>query len=567
MMRDCLKRRLMSVLLVVAVLLGWSQIYTVGALSQEVQVASPQVSVGNGFMVALNSYGQAYAWGDNSYGTLGNETKVNSSTPVAVSMPQDTVFTKVTAGWDHVLALSSTGQVYAWGANGNGQLATGNTEDVTKPQRIETLPTDKIFVSVAAGKCFSMALASDGTVYVWGLNDKAQLGISPLGFAVRREPQVIPALSGLFVTGIFAGEATAAIVTTDGSLWLWGDNSGGQVDPSGASYALPREKTSQSVYFASSVAIGKLHVSFSELNGSVKSFGVNQYGQFGNGNAPGEIIQASLKAATLAEGVTVKSIAVGDFHTIALSGEGKVYTWGANNATQLGFVSDQTHQLTPYEITVPYDASERAAWVDACGNASVVIDSSGFVWTFGDNTYGQLGNGSLVPSVTAVSVVGENGSGRLCLGIASRKDVYNVSITATASIPAPSYAVTIPATLSVGTLRQKDADASDRISSTEFSLTVGDVENLFGEKKIAVDVSTASGVFELSDGDHKLSYSLYKEGSETPLACGDRFSEFVSAGTVKGYVKIDRSAITRKGDYSGTLLFTFSVLPVETEQE
>ena len=567
MSKKSFKGRLLSLLLCLALLAGSLSYYTVSLYSLDSRVTSPQVSVGNGFMVALDSYGIAYAWGDNTHGTLGNGTKTDSTSPVAVTMPNDAVFVKISAGYDHVLALSSAGQVYTWGSNGNRQLANDLAEDVTRPKKVGTLPVDKTFVSVAAGKCFSMALASDGTVYVWGVNDRGQLGISLNDTDMRFLPDTVPALQGIFATEIFAGDNKAAIITPEGTVWAWGDNLGGHLNYEGQSIQAPIEVGTSSVYFASAVALGTKHISFVELNGSVKSFGINLYGQFGNGVEPSEAVTLSHKSASFLEGVMIRQIALGVCHSVALSHQGKVYTWGDGSAQQLGFVSDQSRQLTPYEIALPIEDDQQAVWVDAGWNSSAVVDSNGFVWTFGENTSGQLGSGEEGSRVTPIGVAGIGGVGRLNLGKAPQRDVYNVSITANASIPAPSYSVSIPATLEVGSLRQKDIGDAGRISSTEFTLTVGNVENLFGEKKIAVQINTSNGAFELSDGDHKLAYSIYREGSETPLSPGDCFSEFDASGSVKGYVRIDQSTITRKGDYSGTLRFTFSVLPKESIED
>ena len=73
-------------------------------------------------MVALDSNGQAYAWGENAHGMLGDGSKTDRSTPVAVSMPQGVAFTKISAGRDHVIALGTDGAVYSWGANVNQQF-------------------------------------------------------------------------------------------------------------------------------------------------------------------------------------------------------------------------------------------------------------------------------------------------------------------------------------------------------------------------------------------------------------------------------------------------------------
>ncbi|MCN0155339.1 cell wall anchor protein, partial [Salinispora arenicola] len=75
----------------------------------------------------VTSAGTALAWGDNSSGQLGDGTATDSSTPVAVDVPAGTTVTAVAAGGVHSLAVTSGGDVLAWGANGSGQLGDGTT--------------------------------------------------------------------------------------------------------------------------------------------------------------------------------------------------------------------------------------------------------------------------------------------------------------------------------------------------------------------------------------------------------------------------------------------------------
>lgn len=145
----------------------------------------------------------------------------------------------------------------------------------------------------------------------------------------------------------------------------------------------------------------------------------------------------------------------------------------------------------------------------------------------------------------------------------STTEERSATISASATIPSPSYTVTIPATVDAGALSQKTSSDADKIKSTEFTVSAASVENLFGAKKIVVTLSTADGKFELADGAYKLAYSVFNQQSGgSALASGAGFTEFTAAGSKTGRIEIDQSTITRKGSYTGTMTFTISLADV-----
>src|SRR5262249_24231611 len=114
-------------------------------------------------------------WGLNALGELGTGGSRGSLVPVRVKLPTGTVVKAISAGCDHNLALTTTGKVYAWGYNFNGQLGNGSNANRRTPGRVQ-LPPGVTATLIAAGCNHSFALASDGTLYGWGRNDSGQLG-------------------------------------------------------------------------------------------------------------------------------------------------------------------------------------------------------------------------------------------------------------------------------------------------------------------------------------------------------------------------------------------------------
>ncbi len=124
-------------------------------------------AAGGDHSLAVGSNGVLYAWGLGIDGQLGNGTTTTSLTPVPVSLPAGVVPVAVAAGDDHSLALGSNGTLYAWGYNGFGQLGNGTKTNELTPIAV-SFPAGVTTTAISAGTDFSLALGSDGNVYAWG---------------------------------------------------------------------------------------------------------------------------------------------------------------------------------------------------------------------------------------------------------------------------------------------------------------------------------------------------------------------------------------------------------------
>jgi alpha-tubulin suppressor-like RCC1 family protein len=235
-------------------------------------------AAGSFYTLALTSSGVVWAWGADQYGQLGiGTTTAASATPTQVVFPSGTTITAISAGDFHSLAVDSNGNVWAWGYNGDGELGTGTTGDSSAPVQVTT---GTQFTAVAAGESFSLGLTSTGAVYAWGSNGAGQLGNGTLGGTLLT-PAPIPGLSG--VSGIAAGQAFGIAVASSG-VYAWGDNTDGQI---------------------------------------------------GNGSTAGGSVPTPSHVAGLS-GVTATAVAAGDNHALALTSNGSVYAWGYDNDGQVG---------------------------------------------------------------------------------------------------------------------------------------------------------------------------------------------------------------------------------------
>lgn len=186
-------------------------------------VITGSVSAGDGFALALRADGTAVAWGENTFGQLGNGTVLPSSTPTPVSGIDDVV--ALSAGWRHALALRRDGTVWAWGANDVGQVGDGSFVARHSPVSVTALAD---VVAISAGEDRSLALVSDGSVWAWGENAQGHLGVGAVGH--RSTPVRVVGADFTDIAAISAGRQHGQALDRQGRLWGWGDNFWGQAD-------------------------------------------------------------------------------------------------------------------------------------------------------------------------------------------------------------------------------------------------------------------------------------------------------------------------------------------------
>jgi len=182
------------------------------------------VNMADQFTVALTEDGFLFAWGRNADGQLGDGTTTRRTTPnrVFVGGAADFKIKDFSAkSMHHVLAVTESGDLYAWGSGANGRIGNNSTANVRTPLHI--MPGLK-FEMVATGYRHSMALTTDGRIYAWGQNDRGHVGVG--NTAEQRVPRLVA--PNLVFKTIAAGEEVSMGITLDGQLYLWGANQFGQ---------------------------------------------------------------------------------------------------------------------------------------------------------------------------------------------------------------------------------------------------------------------------------------------------------------------------------------------------
>lgn len=190
--------------------------FQVSSLSNVVAIAA-----GEKHSVAVKSDGTVWAWGTNYRGQLGNGGTENENVPVQVVGIDDAV--AVAAGQDHSLVIRSDGSLWAWGYNLFGQVGDGTYTNTNKPVQVKGLSN---VVAVDAGSTFSIALTNDARVWTWGSNGAGELGDGAINNS-KNTPGQVSSLEN--VIKITAGISHAGVIKSDGSIWVWGENGDAQL--------------------------------------------------------------------------------------------------------------------------------------------------------------------------------------------------------------------------------------------------------------------------------------------------------------------------------------------------
>ncbi len=376
------------------------------------------VAAGQYHCVVSCSDGTAAAWGQNSFGQLGNNSTTNSSVPVAVTasgvLAGKTV-ASVSAGYYHCLALCSDGTMAAWGYNAFGQLGNNSTSQSTVPVAVSTsgLLAGKTVAAMAAGYYHNTALCTDGTVAVWGYNNNGQLGIgsyssSSVPVAVSSSGSV---LTGKTVIAVSAGYYHSAVLCSDGTAAAWGSNFYGQLGNAGpTTFPVPVPVTTAGTPLSGKTLIahsaGGGHSLGLCSDGTLAAWGYNLYGQLGNNSTTNSSVPVTVTTSgTALAGKTVVAVSAGQYHSMALCSDGTMVAWGYNAFGQLGNNSTTNSNVPVAVITSGTAlAGKTVVAVSAGQYHSLALCSDGTVTAWGYNGYGQLGNNTTTSSSVPVAV-------------------------------------------------------------------------------------------------------------------------------------------------------------------
>jgi len=406
------------------------------ALTTTTGIVFVSVSAGGNHTCGVTSAGVGYCWGDNSSGQLGNGTTTNSTTPVPVSGGYS--FAMISAGETHTCGVTSFsitayppvgGTLYCWGNNSSGQLGNGTTTNSATPVPVSVSSTLS-FVLVSAGGSHTCAIAPSaanfgigGVGYCWGENSSGQLGNgttnnSSVPVAISTNAPVLgwDSLSAGY-NHTCGGDNEIAPMGHISLVYCWGDNSLGELgNGTTTNSAVPFFANSGSPFFFPTGAPASAGTGFTCTYS--QCWGNNSSGQLGNGTTTNSTVPVTITLSNTPDGYALFS--AGGDHTCAVTQYsnggtpappqvgGIAYCWGGNAFGQLGN-GTMTNSTTPMVVAGGlYYATISAGGSHTCGvtdtNPPSNLGSSAAVYCWGDNTYGQLGNGTTINSATPVLV-------------------------------------------------------------------------------------------------------------------------------------------------------------------
>lgn len=326
-----------------------------------------QVAAGEGFCGAVTNEGHVFMWGsgDDCQLGLGENLKHSASPYLVTALRNHGQVAQLACGRAHVLAISVSGEVFAWGSSQYGQLGLGDTATAAYPKPVPGVRG----VAVAAGRNHSAVIGVRGELWVWGDNRQSQLGLLPAatgGQSLVLKPLIHPMLQGLGAVRLVAlgGDSSAVIMDRTSKVLVFGANDSGQL---GLGDVRPRVEPTPLDFFsrpgmapARQISMGARHAMAVLENGQLYSWGaVKVSGLTAQANVPVLIPELS----------DVAAVTSGATHNLAVTHHGRLYALGANLAGQLGNGHPQLEGL----VEVDLDPSLRVTCVAAGANFSLAV--------------------------------------------------------------------------------------------------------------------------------------------------------------------------------------------------
>lgn len=336
------------------------------------------VSLGYFNSAAITMNGDLYSWGSNTYETVGNGSTGDTFTPTKIL--EDVI--SVCFGTSHGAAITSDGSLYMWGDNQYGQL--GNGKATTSGQATPVKIMDNV-ASVSLRGAHSAAITKDGSLYMWGDNQYGQIGNG------TEKKQTTPLKVLENVSSIDIGEYHSAAITLDGSLYIWGDDFHMDSTTGGRWRVSKRRAPEKILSDVVSVSLGDYHYAAITRNKDLYVWGDNGFGQ-----AAGQSMGYQSKPAKIMSDVI--SVDLGSFHSSAITADKSLYMWGRNDKGQLG--NGNTNNISAPakildDVLISLLSTNNNNYNDGSPNFSLAVKENGTLYVWGENSQGQVGNGSI----------------------------------------------------------------------------------------------------------------------------------------------------------------------------
>jgi alpha-tubulin suppressor-like RCC1 family protein len=320
-----------------------------------------------------------FVWGVNGSGQLGvNDVTPDRFTPIT-TFSGGTTWKSVSSGGYYIAAIKTDGTLWTWGNNSQGQLGINDTNNRSVP--VTTFAGGNNWKSISSGFFQTAAIKTDGTLWIWGLSERGQLGINLNN--VNRLTPVTTFAGGNNWKSVFCATRHTAAIKTDGTLWVWGlGNEDGRLGTNDTTQRNTPVTTFAGGNNWKQVSAG-YHTAAIKTDGTLWIWGRNVEGQLGTNDTAGR----TTPVTTFAGGNTWKSVDCGRFHTAAIKTDGTLWTWGLNTSGELGD-NTTTNRSTP---VTTFAGGTNWKSVECGDNYTAVIKTDGTLWSWGQEGGGKLG--------------------------------------------------------------------------------------------------------------------------------------------------------------------------------
>ena len=368
------------------------------------------ISAGELHTCGIIADGKALCWGANSFGQTGTG-RFSNETILPAQVQGDYSFKQISAGRRHTCGALINGSVVCWGDNLFGELGDGTFTDRDRPSQ---LYKGVLFRGVSSGRFHSCGILENGSAMCWGDNSFGELGVGKIfagertfddllslavgdyahsceeGVRVELRPYPVYVSGGHLFKSICCGRRHTCGILENGSAVCWGDNGKGQIGDGSVKTRISPAYVSGRYTF-SDISCGDTHTCGLLMDGSIVCWGEDYYGTLGDGPDDYPTYRDAQEASPVyvANGHIFASITSGGTTTCGLLANGSALCWGSNYYLQLGGGSSTFRETSPVPMNYSYNYKQiSAGGFHTCG---LLSDGTAMCW--GNNGYGQIGNG------------------------------------------------------------------------------------------------------------------------------------------------------------------------------
>ena len=359
---------------------------------------------------ARGSGGELWVTGSNSYGELGQNNLVKYSSPVQI--PGTTWILAQTYGeTSNVLVCKTDGTMWGWGKNNKGGIAINEAESAARSSPVQIPGTTWLRPSLGQ-QGISHMTKTDGTLWYAGVTYHGNGGDgrnanSPDGWKIS-SPTQVPGTT--WTNQVNDTQAAVQAIKSDGTYWVWGQDSGGCLGLSHVNgiykYSSPVQLGSGTDWKTVSRGGNAGEAYGIKTDGTLYAWGANNKGQLGLNQGPAQLTGAS--SPIQIPGTTWVNICIGEASAIATKTDGTLWTWGDNNYGQLGQNSVNDPRSSPVQIP---GTNWNTLQIVANQNGFVALKTDGTAWVWGRNADGQLGQNSTTNYSSPIQIPGTDWNG------------------------------------------------------------------------------------------------------------------------------------------------------------